>query len=153
MKVIRTITVIIIFVSMALISACSEEKTASIEGHEDIVAVLQKLPQCLFSPASLNEIFLEDAVLNCIHHSTHKTVYKGIKEISTFHKDAGSDWHNLKTIPKKIKAVNGQAQVDYDVSYDLGNPGQQSPWTCKGTAKMVKKGSNWMIEEVTITGT
>lgn len=153
MKVIRIITAIIVFVSMALILACSEEKTASLEGHEDIVAVLQKLPQCLFNPTSLNEIFLEDAVLICIHHSTHKTVYKGIKEIGTFHKDAGKDWHNLKTIPKRINVVNGQAEVDYAVSFDVGEPGQQSPWTCKGTAKMVKKGSNWMIKEANITGT
>jgi hypothetical protein len=34
------IATIIVFVSIPFIFTCSEEKTASIEGHEDIVAVL-----------------------------------------------------------------------------------------------------------------
>ena len=146
-------TVITLVFILAIFYGCDNSESSSVLENPDIASVIEKLPQGLFNPVSLNEIFLEDAVLNCIHHSTHKTVYKGIKEIGTFHKDAGKDWHNLKTTPKRIKVANGQADVDYDVAYDLGEPGQQSPWTCKGTAKMVKKGSNWMIKEATITGT
>ena len=154
MEKIKSCTVIPLIFIIALFHGCDHSKSSSVLEHPDIASVFEeKLPQGLFNPVSLNKIFLEDAVLNCIHHSTHKTVYKGIKKIGTFYKDAGRDWHNLKTIPKRIKVVNGQADVDYDVYYDIGEPGQQSPWTCKGTAKMVKKGSNWMIKEVTITGT
>ena len=154
MKNLKLGTVITVVFFIAIFHGCNNSKSSSVSENPDIASVIEeKLPQCLFNPVSLNEIFLQDAVLNCIHHSTHKTVYKGIKEIGTFHKDAGRDWHNLKTIPKRIKVVNGQAEVDYGVSYDLGEPGQQSPWTCKGIAKMVKKGSNWMIKEATITGT
>ena len=154
MKKLNSCTVITLIFIIAIFCGCDNSDLSSVSENPDIASVIEeKLPQCLFNPVSLNEIFLQDAVLNCIHHSTHKTVYKGIKEIGTFHKDAGRDWHNLKTIPKRIKVVNGQAEVDYGVSYDLGEPGQQSPWTCKGIAKMVKKGSNWMIKEATITGT
>ena len=154
MKNLKSGTVITLIFFIALFHGCDHSKSSSVLEHPDIASVFEeKLPQGLFNPVSLNEIFLEDAVLNCIHHSSHKTVYQGIKKIGTFHKDAGRDWHNLKTIPKRIKVINGQADVDYNVSYDIGEPGQQSPWTCKGTAKMVKKGSNWMIKEITITGT
>jgi len=154
MKNLKLGTVITLIFIIALFHGCDNSKSSSVSENPDIASVIEeKLSKCLFNPVSLNEIFLEDAVLNCIHHSTHKTVYKGIKEIGTFHKDAGKDWYNLKTTPKRIKVANGQADVDYDVAYDLGEPGQQSPWTCKGTAKMVKKGSNWMIKKATITGT
>lgn len=154
MKKLNFCTVITLIVFIALFHGCDNSESLSVSENPDIASVIEeKLPQCLFNPTSLNKIFLEDAMLVCIHHSTHKTVYKGIKEIGTFHKDAGKDWHNLKTIPKKIKVVNGQAEVDYAVSFDVGELGQQSPWTCKGTAKMVKKDSNWMIKEATITGT
>lgn len=44
MKVMGIIAAIFVSVGMSLILACSEEKTASIVGHEDIVAVIQKLP-------------------------------------------------------------------------------------------------------------
>ena len=154
MKKLNSCTVITLIFIIAIFCGCDNSDLSSVSENPDIASIIEeKFPQGLFNPVSLNEIFLEDAVLICIHHSTHKTVYKGIKEIGTFHKDAGKDWHNLKTTPKRIKVANGQADVDYDVAYDLGEPGQQSPWTCKGTAKMVKKGSNWMIKEATITGT
>jgi len=153
MKNFKSGAVITLIFIIAIFCGCDNSDLSSVSENPDIASVIERMPQGLFNPVSLNEIFLQDAVLICIHHSTHKTVYKGIKEIGTFHKDAGKDWHNLKTTPKRIKVANGQAEVDYAVSFDVGEPGQQSPWTCKGTAKMVKKGSNWMIKETTITGT
>ena len=48
--------------------------------------------------------------------------------------------------------MNTQADVDFTISYDAGNPGQQMPWECKGTAILIKKGSNWIIKEITIEG-
>ena len=153
MKNFKSGAVITLIFIIAIFCGCDNSDLSSVSENPDIASVIERMPQGLFNPVSLNEIFLEDAVLICIHHSAYKTIYKGIKEIGTFHKDAGKDWHNLKTTPKRIKVANGQAEVDYAVSFDVGEPGQQSPWTCKGTAKMVKKGSNWMIKETTITGT
>ena len=54
MKVIRIIATILVSVSMALILACGEKKTASLEGNEDIAAVLQQLPECLDNIAIAN---------------------------------------------------------------------------------------------------
>ena len=45
MKVIRIIAIILVSVGMAFILACSEDKTASLEGNEDIAAVIQKFPE------------------------------------------------------------------------------------------------------------
>ena len=58
MRLIRIIATILISMGMALIIACSEEKTASPEGHEDIVAVLQKLLECIDKP-EVNRRFMQ----------------------------------------------------------------------------------------------
>ncbi len=63
MKVIRVIGIILVSVSMAFILACGEQKTASLEGNEDIVAVIQKLPECYNNPITAMEIYSDDAVL------------------------------------------------------------------------------------------
>ena len=47
MKGIRIIAIILVSLGMASIFACGEKKTASLEGNEDIVAVLQKVPESL----------------------------------------------------------------------------------------------------------
>ena len=60
MKVIRIIATIFVSVGMAFILACSEEKIASLEGNEDIVAVLQKLPECLDNPEITKEIYTDE---------------------------------------------------------------------------------------------
>ena len=59
------IVAMMILVSVGLILACSEEKTASLEGNEDIVAVLQKIPENLQDPhaVSVNDIYANDAIL------------------------------------------------------------------------------------------
>lgn len=152
MKHLKLSTVILLIFILALFNGCENSKSSSILGNAEITSIIEKLPQYLFNPTSLNKIFLEDAVLTAIHHSMHKTEYKGIKEIATFHSNQGSDWNNIKAVPKKIKVVNTQADVDFTISYDVGKPGQQMPWECKGTAKLVKKGSNWIIKEITIEG-
>ena len=48
MRLVRIIATMMVFASMVFIASCGEEKTASLEGHEDIVAVIQKIPQCYF---------------------------------------------------------------------------------------------------------
>ena len=145
--------VIIFILIIAFFYGCNNSESSSISENPDIASVIEKLPQSLFNPALLDELFLEDAVLNCIHHSTHETIYEGIEKIGTFHKEIGRDWYNLKITPKRIKVENGEAEVDFDVYYDTGSPEHLSPWTCEGTAIIVKKGSNWMIKETTIKGT
>jgi hypothetical protein len=42
MKSIRMITIMMVFASLACITACGEKKTASLEGNEDIAEVLQQ---------------------------------------------------------------------------------------------------------------
>ena len=152
MKHLKLSTVILLIFILALFNGCENSNSSSLVGNAEITLIIEKLSYHLFHPPSLNTIFLEDAVLTAIHHSMHKNEYKGIKEIATFHSNEGSDWNNVKAAPKKIKAVNDQADVDFTISYDAGNPGQQTPWECKGTAKLVKKDSNWIIKEITIEG-
>ena len=62
MKVIRTIAIILVSLGMAFILACSEEKTASLEGNEDIVAVLEKIPECMDNAEIAMEIYTNDAI-------------------------------------------------------------------------------------------
>lgn len=152
MKHLKLGNVIILIFIIAIFYGCGNSKSSSVSENPDIASVIEKLPQYLFNPTSLNKIFLEDAVLTAIHHSMHKNEYKGVKEIATFHSNEGSDWNNIKAVPKKIKVVNTQADVDFTISYDVGKPGQQMPWECKGTAKLIKKGSNWIIKDITIEG-
>ena len=152
MKNLKLGTVITLIFIIAIFYGCGNSKSSSVSENPDIASVIEKLPQCLFNPGSLNEIFLKDAVLTAIHHSMHKNEYKGIKKIATFHSNEGSDWNNIKAVPKKIKVMNTQADVDFTISYDAGNSEQQMPWECKGTATLVKKGSNWIIKEITIEG-
>ena len=152
MKHLKLSNVILLIFILALFNGCENSKSSSVSGNADIASIIEKLPQYLFNPTSLNNIFLEDAVLTAIHHSMRKNEYKGIKQIATFHSNEGCDWINIKAVPKKIKVVNTQADVDFTISYDAGTPGQQMPWECKGTATLVKKGSNWIIKEITIEG-
>ena len=152
MKHIMLRCVIVLTFILALFNGCENPKAASISKNPEISSIIEKLPQHLFHPTSLNKIFLENAVLTAIHHSMHKNEYKGIKEIATFHSNEGCDWNNIKAVPKKIKVVNTGADVDFTISYDAGKSGQLMPWECKGTAKLVKKGSDWIIKEITIEG-
>jgi hypothetical protein len=93
MKVIRIITTILVSVGMALVFACSEEKTASLEGHDDIVAVLQKLPECLDKPEVNREIYADNAILKQEDGWTgHLVEIKGLKEIENWRKDRSKVW-------------------------------------------------------------
>lgn len=152
MRHLKLNTVILLIFFLVLLNGCENSKSSYIIGNAEITSIIEKLPQHLFNPTSLNEIFLEEAVLTAIHHSMHKNEYKGIKEIVTFHSNEGCDWNNINAVTKKVKVVNTQADVDFTISYDAGKPGQQMPWECKGTAILIKKGPNWIIKEITIEG-
>ena len=82
MKVIRILAIVLVSMGMALFLACGEEKTASLEGNEDIVAVLQKLPECLDNPETIKEIYTDDAILKQEDGWTGIMVeMRGLKEI------------------------------------------------------------------------
>ena len=87
MKLIRIIAIILVSVSMAFILACGEQKTASLEGNEDIAAVIQRLPECYENPKTVMEIYAEDAVFRVQDLATGKwNEFKGIKEIEEYKK-------------------------------------------------------------------
>ena len=145
MKAIRIITVIIAFVSMAFILACSEEK-ASLEGHEDIVAVLQKLPQCLKTPDTVNEIYVTDAILFRETDGGHVVEMKGLQEIRNWKRVSGKKtlWKNLS-----IKSIEKEADIAHVVyqftSQSLITEAEQ--YTFKCSAEMVKDGQKWKIKK------
>jgi hypothetical protein len=146
MKVIRIITAIIVFVSMAFILACSEEKSASLEGHEDIVAVLQKLPQCLKTPDTVNEIYVTDAISTRLSDSAHYSKYKGLQEIRNLKRDYGRNfiWKNLSI--KSIKKEADIAHVVYKITAESVLTGSNT-YRLSCSAEMVKDGQKWKIKK------
>ena len=87
MKVLRIIAIILVFVSGAFILACGEQKTASLEGNEDITEVIQRLSECYENPKTVMEIYAEDAVFRRQDPATGKwNEFKGLKEIEDFKK-------------------------------------------------------------------
>ena len=146
MKVIRIITAIIVFVSMAFILACSEEKSASLEGHEDIVAVLQKLPQCLKTPDTVNEIYVTDAISTRLSDSAHYSKYKGLQEIRNLKRDYGRNflWKNLSI--KSIEKEADIAHVVYQITYQSVSTDTEV-YTLRCSAEMVKYGQKWKLKK------
>jgi hypothetical protein len=74
MKVIRILAIVLVSMGMALFLACGEEKTASLEGNEDIVAVLKKIPECKDNAKIAMEIYTNDAIL------MYQDAYSGDRE-------------------------------------------------------------------------
>jgi hypothetical protein len=143
MKVIRIITEIIVFVSMGFILACSEEKTASIEGHEDIVAVLQKLPQCLKTPDTVNEIYVTDAIFT--RELGYKTEYNGLQEIRNYKRDVGKNYLVKNVSIKSIEKKADISHVIYQITFvSLLSDADVNTFKC--SAEMVKDGQKWKIK-------
>ena len=138
------VVAMMILVSMGLILACSEEKTASLEGNEDIVAVLQKLPECLNNPEVTMEIYTNNAFLK--YHDRHSMSMKeltGSKEIAKLRKQLGANisWTNVSI--DRIDRKADTAHVEYRVTTD--NRGVE--FIFNGSAEMVKQGQTWKIKE------
>ena len=146
MKVIRIITVIIAFVSMAFILACSEEKSASLEGHEDIVAVLQKLPQCLKTPDTVNEIYLTDAILSRVMHTGHIAEFNGLQEIRNLKRDYGRIFILKNLSIKSIKKETDIAHVVYKITAESVLT-DSNTYRLSCSAEMVKDGQKWKIKK------
>lgn len=147
MKATRIIAVILASVGLALILACSEQKTAWIEGNEDIVAVMQKLPGCYKNPETVMEIYTEDAVF--MHQDATTRVwneFKGLKQIENYKKERGKSIgiRKLSLGIYSIKKEADTAQVEYHF-ISKGAQDQSSDWQQRCLAELVKDGSGWKI--------
>ena len=147
MKVIGIIATILVSVGMALILACSEEKTASLEGHEDIVAVLQKLPELLDTPEVHREIYAENAIVKVRDGWTGGMIeLTGLEEIENWRKDRGKIWRrtglSISSIEKKADTAHVKYKIDVQAVHTDAEFG-----TLSCSAEMLKIGPNWIIKE------
>ena len=147
MKVIRIIGIILVSVSMAFILACSEEKKASLEGNEDIVAVLQKLPECLDDPEITKDIYTDDAILKQEDGWTGIMIeMRGLKEIENWRKDRGKFWRRTGLTISSIEKEADKAHVKYQIDIEsVKTEAEFRALSC--TAEMVKIGPTWKIKE------
>jgi len=141
MKVIRIIATVFVFAGIAFIFACSEEKTASLEGNEDIAAVIQKLPESYENPKVVMEIYTEDAVLKWQTPGSGRWQdFKGLKEIEDLKEERGKAIRNPTVSIRSIKREADKAHVEYSFIAKLGVEGQSSDWKSSCSAELVKKG-------------
>ena len=153
MKVIRTIALILVSVSLALILACGEEKTASLEGNEDIVAVLEKIPECMDNAETAMEIYTNDAILMYQDPSTMKMVeIIGPKEIGLYRKETGKQRSIIRVSIDNIIREADTAHVKFKMTMQQSNtPGLEWDYNC--SAEMVKEGQTWKIKKETVEQT
>jgi len=151
MKVIRIIAVISVSVGMAFILACSEEKTASLEGNEDIVAVLQKLPETLDNSEIINEIYTDDAIVKETDASTGRLIeLRGLKEIENWRKEKGKYWRRTGLNISSIEKEADTAHIKYQMRYESVATEAESG-VLKFSAEMQKIGPTWKIKEEIMT--
>ncbi len=145
MKVIRIIATILVSVSMAFILACSEQKTASLEGNEDIAAVLQKLPEILDNPEVNREIYADNAILKQEDAWTGRMIeLKGLKEIENWRKDRGKIWRRTGLSISSIEKQADTARVKYEIDVEaVKTEAEFGLLSC--TAEMQKIGPTWKI--------
>ena len=145
MKVTRIIATTLVSMSMALFLGCGEQKTASLEGHEDKVAVLQKLVDCLDTPETAAEIYAEDAVLKWQDYDTAQwREQKGLNEIQKYYKDKGIDNRYVKLDISDIKEDAKGAHVEYQIT--LQDRGSGIELKSKCSAEMVNQGQGWKVK-------
>lgn len=146
MNVIRIIATILVSVSMAFIFACSEQKTASLEGHEDIVADLQKLLKCLDNPETTQEIYSENAVLKWQDRETGQmNEQKGLNEIENYYKEVGENYRFVKLSINDVKEDANNARVEYQITTLERKTSFESGFN--SSVEMVKLGQAWKIKE------
>ena len=146
MKLIRIIATMMVFASMAFIPSCGEEKTASLEGHEDIVAVLQKLPECLDNPAITKEIYAENAIRHYQDGETGRiNTLTGSKEIVNYLKERGKVGCFIKVSIQDIKEEADKTHVVYQITAQELKSGLEYTFNC--SAEMVKQDQMWKIKE------
>ncbi len=148
MKLIRIIAIILVSVSMAFILACGEQKTASLEGNEDIAAVIQRLPECYENPKTVMEIYAEDAVFRVQDLTTGKwNEFKGLKEIEDYKKERGKNirFRKVSLSIRSIKKEADKAHVEYNfIGKGVEGKSFDYEWHC--SAELVKMGAKWKIK-------
>jgi hypothetical protein len=145
MKVMGIIAAILVSVGMSLILACSEEKTASIVGHEDIVAVIQKVPQCRENPSIVHEIYAEDALVKDVDFRGDVRNYKGLKEIENYYREISKNCSAIEMSIESIEKEADIAHVKYRYKIDCGTA---QVYKKSDSAETRKKGETWEITEV-----
>ena len=147
MKVIRIMSTILVSVGMALFLACSEEKTASLDGNEDIAAVIQKLSECYDKPEVNREIYADNAILKQEDSQTGSMIeIKGLKEIENWRIDRGKIWHRTGLSISSIEKEADTARVKYLI--DLEGVKTEADFRALScTAEMLKIGPTWKIKE------
>ena len=113
MKMMRIVTAILVIMGTALILACGQKKAVSIEGHEDIVAVLQKIPQSLEDPSIVHEIYTENAISNSQNPDGGITRATGVKEIEKRRLESGKHWRMIELSIDNIEKEADIAHVTY----------------------------------------
>jgi len=146
MRSIRMITIMMVFASMVCITACGEKKTASLEGNEDIAAVLEQLPECLDNIAIAKAIYTENAILHYQDFETGQVnALTGSKEIGDYLQEKGKKVCWIKVSIQDIKKEADTAHVVYQIT------GQEHKvpvdYTLNCSAEMVNQGQMWKIKE------
>jgi len=148
MKVIRIIVIILVSVGIAFILACSEEKTASLEGNEDIVAVLQKTPKTFEDSEIINEIYTDDAIVKEWDGFSGRLIeLRGLKQIENYRKEKGKVWRRTGITISSIEKKADTAHVEYKVDYEEVVSGGERGALNKCSAEMQKIGPIWKIKE------
>ena len=146
MRSIRMIIIMMVLASMVCITACGEKKTASLEGNEDIAAVLQQLPECLDNLATAKAIYAENAILHYQDGQTAQVkALTGSKEIGNYLQERGKEkcWINVS-----IQDIKKEADTAH-VVYQITSQDRKSTleYTLNCSAEMVKQGQVWKIKE------
>jgi len=146
MRSIWIITIMMVFASMVCIAACGEKKTASLEGNEDIAAVLQQLPECLDNLTTTKAIYAENAILHYQNIETgRENALTGSKEIGDYLKEIGMQrcWTNVSI--QDIKKEADTAHIVYQITSQGRKDTIENTLYC--SAEMVKQGQIWKIKE------
>jgi hypothetical protein len=146
MKVIRIIATILVFVSMAFILACGEEKTASLKGNEAIAAVIQKIPEIYDNPETAMEIYTANAILKRQDSKPgYWEEFTGPKAIGEYKKEKGKSYRKVELSISSIKKEGDKALVEYNLITPVV---KGEPWDYKHScsAEMVKIGQTWKIK-------
>lgn len=149
MRLIWLIAAMIVLAGMILISACGDSKTTSLEGHEEIVAVLQKIPQCYDNPETATEIYADDAILMRQDSPTGLVVeLTGPKEIGEYRKEKGKSLRVTGVSISSIEEQADKAHVEYSIIHQnvRGQPFHHKLTCC---AEMAKEGQTWKIKKET----
>ena len=146
MRLVRINITMIVFASMVCIAACGEKEKTSIEGNEDIAAVLQKLPECLDNIGTAKAIYTETAVYHYVDGYTGQMkTLTGLREIGNHLKEKGKTTCLINVSIQDIKKEADTAHVVYQITSQERKTTLEYTLDC--SAEMIKQGQAWKIKE------